>query len=86
MKQLNNCKHKIKATEVPLKTNGERAINLKYQQSLRYFFKQVAQAGSRWKMMTVEFLDQVAQLRNWCKCSHNVFKKANSVFSLQLLS
>lgn len=63
MKRTNNCKegkHKIKATEVALKTNGERAIKLKYQESLRNYLKQRVQAGSRWKTMTIEFLDQVS--------------------------
>lgn len=80
MKQTNveESKHKIRATEVPLRTDGEKATKQKKPHNLlRDHLKQGAQTGSRWETITAGFS---CQARNWYKCLHGIFKKANSVF------
>jgi len=77
MKQtaIEESKQKIRATEVPLRTDGERATQQKYPQSLRDHLTgspHWVQAGNH----VAGFSDQA---RNWYKCSHGIFKRANSV-------
>lgn len=55
---VEKSKYKIKAMEVPLRTSGERAIQLKTATVFEILLKQAAQPRLGWKAMTVEFLDQ----------------------------
>lgn len=56
---VEKSKHKIKATEVPLRTDRKRASKWKCPQSLRDHLKPGAHAGSRQGTMTVGFSHQV---------------------------